>query len=418
MRHGELDQTRTGCLSTIECIRRGCRWPAGAIILAALIVVAPLRAGTDDDLAAALDVLRAADVTLVDVNYNDERVDEILADLTQQSGIPLLGDWTYLELYGVPPRRRVTLQQGRVPLRTALASLVIDLGDDIDRPRYTAWNGMIVLTADRELGTMAYTAAYNVGDLMTAWPNLDMPRRPSEPMDLPAPETSPRPLRFEPTDNPFDWPPEDPRESAVAGIVDLIVGHIETESWDLWGGTQAKLDTRGPTVVITAPATMHRQVRHLLRHLRRQHPTDGELDIAVIDLDRAAYQRTARRFEPDSPHLGRALIQHDETHVRYRVATPIILDRPTTLRSENDGLSIEITVNAVRARNVYTVDLTAHFAEEGGRSQRIRTSAGFPDHAGSAVIELPLIHLPDDVAEPGETDDLLRLIVIAPRDDF
>lgn len=53
-------------------------------------------------------------------------------------------------------------------------------------------------------------------------------------------------------------------------ILELVVGHVSTDSWDVMGGSGASASVFGTSLIVTAPTRMHEEIRGLLDELAAQ----------------------------------------------------------------------------------------------------------------------------------------------------
>ncbi len=380
--------------------------------MAAVPAAADGGAGEVERALALLDTLDAVTVT---VDYDDEPLGEVIRHLAGLLPVSFAADWPALRMLSVRPRDRVTLRATSVSAAFALASLSFELSDGLDRPRVEAYAGQIVLTTPEATAAMQVTDVYDLRDLLADETTLrtvreDVPPIPVvDPDPEPGPETDPEPddapgIALSPIENLSDRPEPPPLTPGVE-LMNLLVDHVDPEAWHTYGGDRASISEHGGAVVVTAPPSMHRKLRNVLKRLRRLHPQAVTIEATIVDLPRPILDQLTRRFDRASAALGRAVLLAPAAAPLWRAASGVGLDQDLSLRSTNGGIEITVGIHARFDREAGLLGLDVDVTCRDGDDERtVETTVNVLLRGGSVVIELPA----------ATSTDSARLLVLVP----
>ncbi len=405
------------------------------MLAAGVIVWTAVAGGTDDagQLQTAIRQLDELDWVVLSVDYQDEPLERIMADLDQRMPVELRADWPALKRIGVRGHERVSFRLSNASAATVLAGLTLMLGDEFEHPIFEAHGGQIVLSTLAMTAAMQLVDVYDVRDLLADGRAVERLRAE---LPLPAPpEVSPEPS---PEASP-ERPAEDARETGPqrepdsgsapqtqeAGEVERLLGdvpstrllspgeellrlisdHVDPEAWIQFGGSRAKISERNGVLMVTAPPTTHRRLREALRLLRLTIPSSISLDAAIVDLPAVRLTALGRRHERGTAALAEAILATAEATIRWRTVAVVSIGSVLEVESGWDDV-----VASLRLRPSFDVETgRLSLAVEASRRldadhRRVSTTASFAHRRGGAVIELP----------PARPSDIRRLLVLIP----
>ncbi|MHC5112947.1 MAG: hypothetical protein ACYTGP_00800, partial [Planctomycetota bacterium] len=390
------------------------------------------------ELERALDQLARLDEVRVSVELADEPTVRVIDELARQASMPVRADWGALELIGIDPRDRVTLDLASASLATALAGVAMQIGDGLDVPVIEAHAGYVVLTTFDATAKLTMSDVYDVRDLLTDEEaasrmrearELARDRQPpdpepeatsqpeSEPDEEPdaAPDTQPAPaggpaglgrLTEEELAKLREQAPA-PRRSPAGELMAIIAEHVDPEGFVDFGGARTSITDRGGLVMVSAPPSVHHRFRDMLARLRTARRTAVAVEAAVVDLPRTQLATLTRRYDLSSARLARAVIRDREAHVRWRTTSAALIDRELSVESQ-EGEGILVAVKMVprfdKAAGTLTVDLDVS-TRHGQDHRSLRTTVPIPPRDGGAVLELPA----------GTAGESVRLLVLIPQ---
>jgi hypothetical protein len=381
-------------------------------VLASCVLAAAIGFAADDDLDRSLALLEALDSVPVTATYEDERLKTMIDDLNRRSPVPIRADWNALGRLGVRERDLVTIRLEDTSILTAIGALVLQLGDEFERPTFDVHAGRVVLTTYAGASTMRATAIYDVRDLIAdprtferlreEAPGRRADQESSEHDGSGGDEESP-----DGAEGPIDdeAPIREPRTPGEELML-LIADHVDPEAWQRYGGVRAKISERGGQIIVTAAPRTHRAIRNVLMRLRETNPSEVIVNAAILDISRSEFAQLTRRYDLANRDLGRALMYSADADVLWQTSTIVALG--STLESVSTVADIEVSL-ALTPRldpetGILSVEIEAATAA-GADQRRVRTTVTIPFLAGGAVIELP-------AAKAGE---IVRLLVLMPR---
>ncbi len=396
-------------------------------MLAAGVIVWTAVAGGPDDagqLQAATRLLDELDRVVLSVDYQDERLERIMADLDQRMPVELRADWPALKRIGVRGHERVSFRLSNASAATVLAGITLVLGDEFEHPIFEAHGGQIVLSTLAMTAAMQLVDVYDVRDLLAdgrAVERLRAELRPPAPPeatpDRPpedAPETGPR---SEPDSGSAPQPEATEVERLLADVpstrplspgedlLRLISDHVDPEAWIQFGGSRAKISERNGVLMVTAPPTTHRRLREALRLLRLTIPSSISLDAAIVDLPAVRLTALGRRHERGTAALAEAILATAEATVRWRTVAVVSIGSVLEVESGWDGVVASLRLRPSFDRETGRLSLAVEASLRlDADHRRVSTTASFAHRRGGAVIELP----------PARPSDIRRLLVLIP----
>lgn len=214
-----------------------------------------------------------------------------------------------------------------------------------------------------------------------------------------------------------DTPPPLELRAPIDALAYLIVEHTNPEIWRAYGGNAAVLDILDGQLLITAPPTVHRNVRELLQGLRSANPIGFAIEASVVDIAADAMMRLSRRYEADSPALYTAILTAEEAQLRLRISAPGERDQPMRFTRRTDDLSIAINLHASRHDDDGLMHVSIVASVESPTSQsEVHTTCIFPRRTGTGVIELERFSGSSDRSV--EEDQYIRLLLLRPRFEY
>ncbi len=395
-------------------------------MLAAGVIVWTAVAGGPDgagQLQAAIRRLDKLDRVVLSVDYQDEPLARIMADLDQRMPVELRADWPALKRIGVRGHERVSFRLSNASAATVLAGITLVLGDEFEHPIFEAHGGQIVLSTLAMTAAMQLVDVYDVRDLLAdgrAVERLRAELRPPAPPEA-TPDRPPEDAREtgpqrEPDSGSAPQTPADAeverlladvpstrRLSPGEDLLRLISDHVDPEAWIQFGGSRAKISERNGVLMVTAPPTTHRRLREALRLLRLTIPSSISLDAAIVDLPAVRLTALGRRHERGTAALAEAILATAEATVRWRTVAVVSIGSVLEVESGWDDVVASLRLRPSFDRETGRLSLAVEASLRlDADHRRVSTTASFAHRRGGAVIELP-------PARPSEVRRLLGL---------
>lgn len=401
------------------------------MLAAGVIVWTAVAGGTDDagQLQTAIRQLDELDWVVLSVDYQDEPLERIMADLDQRMPVELRADWPALKRIGVRGHERVSFRLSNASAATVLAGLTLVLGDEFEHPIFEAHGGQIVLSTLAMTAAMQLVDVYDVRDLLADGRAVERLRAE---LPLPAPpELSPEASPERPAEDARETGPQREPDSGSApqtqetGEVERLLGdvpstrllspgeellrlisdHVDPEAWIQFGGSRAKISERNGVLMVTAPPTTHRRLREALRLLRLTIPSSISLDAAIVDLPAVRLTALGRRHERGTAALAEAILATAEATIRWRTVAVVSIGSVLEVESGWDdvvaSLRLRPSFDVETGRLSLAVEASLRLDAD---HRRVSTTASFAHRRGGAVIELP----------PARPSDIRRLLVLIP----
>jgi len=401
------------------------------MLAAGVIVWTAVAGGTDDagQLQTAIRQLDELDWVVLSVDYQDEPLERIMADLDQRMPVELRADWPALKRIGVRGHERVSFRLSNASAATVLAGLTLVLGDEFEHPIFEAHGGQIVLSTLAMTAAMQLVDVYDVRDLLADGRAVERLRAE---LPLPAPpELSPEASPERPAEDARQTGPQREPDSGSApqtqeaGEVERLLGdvpstrllspgeellrlisdHVDPEAWIQFGGSRAKISERNGVLMVTAPPTTHRRLREALRLLRLTIPSSISLDAAIVDLPAVRLTALGRRHERGTAALAEAILAAAEATIRWRTVAVVSIGSVLEVESGWDdvvaSLRLRPSFDVETGRLSLAVEASLRLDAD---HRRVSTTASFAHRRGGAVIELP----------PARPSDIRRLLVLIP----
>lgn len=204
-------------------------------------VVAPPSATENEALEAELALLARAAQQQVTVPPDARSLRELLESLGAQSGIEVEGDWEALGSLRVSPDDPPTLERGQGSLLSVLDAICVSIGTPSTRPRCEAILGRLRLVTTPTAVSLRRTRAYQADQL-------------------------------------------------ADDFLNQAVEHIDPEGWIRNGGETQHATRIDGTLLVSAPATIHRRLATLLDELRLTRATAIEFAAEIVQLPTATWR--------------------------------------------------------------------------------------------------------------------------------
>jgi len=395
--------------------------PGGRTRLAALFVSMTLAAAAasqtrgqadspaqpaDHPVDRAVQVLEQLDTNLVSIDYAGLPLEHVLVDLGRQMPVPLHADWLSLELLGIKRDTPIALRLDNVPLSTALAGLLLDMGTEFDRPSFEYHEGRIVITTLDATARVRMVATYNIRDLLADETLVDRLER-EAPLPTIAHESGNDDDTSQDETEDEGEVPALARRTPAEALLDLIADHVDPEAWLEYGGNRAKITEHQGVLLVSAPATLHKKLREAIEQLRRAIPSNVWLDAAVLTIPERNYQSLVRKHRQGTIGLARAMMREPSASIAWRArAASVAIGTEYVGQAESDGSTVRVAVTPELAPDTQMLRLSVDASvQSGDHKASVATSANCPDRSSAAIVEL---------SGQGE-DDMLRFVVLVPR---
>ncbi|MBL9147885.1 MAG: hypothetical protein JNM94_04255 [Phycisphaerae bacterium] len=247
----------------------------------------------------------------INVNFNNNQVEQVLAYMKEVTNVDFYPDWKGLEGVDVTKDTSVTLQLDNVPAEVALKRILEQIGEsDTDGPQYSIEDGVVIISSKDALAKKTAVVVYDIRDLLFEVPYFDN-----------APNFNLNQAIRQGNNgtgggggggtggggggfggggggggfggggggggsgggggggifgDPGDEPDRRTREELIQQIVDIIQNTVDTESWQDSGGDGTIQELNGNLIINQTPRN-HRELEGLLTQLR----TIRALQIAV-----------------------------------------------------------------------------------------------------------------------------------------
>ncbi len=375
-----------------------------------LLLAAATQAQTTP-LDEAFTLLDQMSTTSLEVSYDEAPLREVLADLNDRSSIPARADWRTLDRLGVTPDAPISLHQRHGSISNLFSAIVLQLGDEFDRPTWEIHAGLVVLTSPEATAPMSLTDIYDIRSLLQDESTLQ--RLQSE---QPALQPPPDPAEKLSDDSPDQLENKESEESESAGFTPLTPGeelmrlisyHIDPDAWVEFGGTNAKISERNGLLFITAPPRTHRRFRHALDRLRQMNPTALSVEARIVDVPRTTVERLSRRYGKSSRRFVLSILREEKTLNIWRADLIVALDQKGEIETTDDETEFRLSLQPHQDAESGLLSLQINAQTKQGADQRqIKTEITLPTPDSIIVLELPPAH--------PEEDGTLRLLLILP----
>lgn len=372
------------------------------------------------DIERAFAILDRLESTTITVEYTDEPVSSVLADLERLSEVPIRGDWDAMIRLGIDEDDELSFRMRDTDALTVLRALALTLGDEFERPIFEVHAGQVVLTSVEATKEMRLLDVYDVRDLLGQPDLIETLRRERPPLpieikeeDETAEPSDEKPMEFPVEVPPVDMPPlEVPQSSPPMSpgheLMLLLIDHVDPEAWLEYGGNLARIDERDGVLLVTAAPSVHRLMRDALRRLRRTNPSRVEIDISLVDLPRRQFELITQRFIRGSAAYLEALRRNHLGLELWKTSSVVAMTGLYEVDSIRDGISIHLELTPTRdsSRGLIMLEVgieTNHDDDE----RRVRTTLTFTQGLPGGVIELPAAHAEERIR--------LLLLTISPR---
>ena len=111
--------------------------------------------------------------TNVPIDFTNNTFEQVVNFMTQVTGLSIYVDWKALDLIGVDREDEITLQLDDISVGTALQRILEQLGDEVDRPKYTIQDGILTISSDEAIRKRTLTIVYDIRDLLFDVPYFD-----------------------------------------------------------------------------------------------------------------------------------------------------------------------------------------------------------------------------------------------------
>jgi len=254
-------------------------------------VVAPSRAESDA-LTAELAVLDRAASSFVTVPSDARTLRELLDSLAAQSGVPVEADWDALATLRISPDDAPPLARGEGSLLAVLDALCVSVGVPYARPRAEAILGRMRLVTPTAVISLRHTRAYQADQLAS--------------------------------------------EFAVQAAE-----HVDPEGWVRNGGESQNATQLDGTLLVSAPASIHRRLAALLEELRLTRAIAFELATVFVRVPSVAWREHALDAASPAP-LPRSAVTG--------MAGATVLSSPTLVTAIDMDAIVETSVGDLSLR--------------------------------------------------------------------
>ncbi len=238
-----------------------------------------------DPLREELALLDLASTRRVTIPEGVETLRELVEALAAQGGIPVEVEWQSLVRGGVTPTTAPPVTRGEGSLLAVLDACCAALGQSTERPRVEAALGCLRIMAPSSAAELRRTRGY-------------------------------------------------PADAIAEELVDLATSHIDPENWATNGGEVQRLSVVGGTVVVSAPATVHRRFAALLHELEATRPAGVEFTTELWRIPAAAYRSRAMGGHADDD----ASFDPGSIEGARRLASPgLVAAMDSSARTKLDG---------------------------------------------------------------------------------
>lgn len=224
------------------------------------------------DSAANRQILSKLATTPMPVDFNGNRLADVIEFVRSVLNIPIDVEWDSLSQVGVDPDTQITLKLSPMPMNILLDRIMNKASQDpFQRAAWGVDQGILTIASDQSLRQNRSLVIYNIQDLLFDIPNyIEVPQ-----IDLqsvlgqgqggagqspftgaggqgPGAGVDPRPTR----------------EERVQQIIDIIQANIDPSGWKDTGGETGALQELNGSLIITNTPGNHREIVGLLSKLR------------------------------------------------------------------------------------------------------------------------------------------------------
>lgn len=330
----------------------------------------------DRSIATILDA-HAARVTL---DADDAELADIVGRLSQ-AGVVLRADWPALERLGIDPDDRIGFEVRDLTVYDAAVAFSRAIGDESERPVVDAAPGQLVLTTEHALGGMREAALYDVADIVT---DATLLAGTEDPSPTATADTT--------TD-----------EERAARLVELILDHVDPQSWLEQGGSRGRISREAGRIVVSATPATHLRLRRFLSELRDESPLVASVRLHVLAVPTARADRIVEASAGDAHAQALALVSAPEA---TRLWAPHVLTRlGETASVETSGATASFSATVIPTRDriarVLSVQVTLDATVAGVTARFEGTVASMGDSPVWTALEVPMAVAP--TSEPATT---------------
>jgi len=300
-------------------------------------IAEPTRAELDS-LAEELALLELANTRRVQVPPGISTLRELLDALQAQAGIDIDVDWEGLVRAGVEPDGEPPITRGEGSLLAVLEACCTALGTTTDRPRAEASLGRVRLVSSSGAATLRRTRAYQA-------------------------------------------------DSIAEELVSLATDHIDPENWVGNGGEVQRLSRVGGTVLVSAPASIHRRMAQLLDELRATRPAGVSFVVDILRIPGEAFRLHMLEQSSAEDHAPDASIE--SIRGAERIAAPALvaaLDTDAVAKIERGGSTLTVRLRPSRAEDGSTVATYEVTIDRGEDSTQVTGTLPLPLSGPPATI--------------------------------
>ncbi|MFK7961675.1 MAG: hypothetical protein AB8G96_14255 [Phycisphaerales bacterium] len=397
----------------------------------------------------ALDLIDELDRTRISVDWVEQPLLRVVTELETVHGVPLTVDWESLRELRVQERTVVSVRADALPAFSVLQMLALQVGDEFDRAVIEPWADRMVLTTSEALPRIMMSDVYDVRDLLspderaggTSMATPGTPGAPGTPgPDASAPEQDgddDRGARDPGADDARNGdaddandagerapdrgplgrrnaapsvlgampsPPEDfverransPAEALLASMLE----HVDPEGWARSGGMRGRITERDGILIISAPATTHRNLRRMLDTLRRTAPRGLNLQVVVLQVPPGTWDTIDRRYDPSTEIFARRLMDAAGVTRRWSQRSSVAIGDTCRIRDEPGAAAVDqptvgLEITPTFAVDTGTLTLAIDFSWRDGGLRTLNSRLPVPMLGGALSVSLPGAASPD-----------------------
>lgn len=264
---------------------------------------------TDNESEADREAVYATLSYRIPVNFQDNRLVDVLDFIAKRTNLDIQTDWRALEEIGVDPDSPVSLRVRNARLSSVLDRVLEIVSDPDIRAGWTVRDGWVVVSSDDEIRRRHTSLrVHPIGDLLQ-----DIETAGGEPKS---------------------------REQLSSELIDSITRLVDPEGWQINGGDSGTIIHLGTSLHIRTTVSIHEQIGGLLEAFRKSRTrAEGEAVADKANADRINQDRAddANRLDRPAPtmrDLASEVGISDDTFRRVRVAA-----------------GIKVTLKGAKARN-------------------------------------------------------------------
>lgn len=395
------------------------------------------------DLERALALFDLLDATTISVDYRNQPLQDVIDDLNANLPVPVRADWESLERLQIDAEQPVTLRIDRGSASSALAGLMVVLGDEFSRPVYEAHADQIIITTAHGTAPMRLTAVYDVRDLLAntalvqqlreqrpmaeiepehqteptnessiddaANDEVNDPEPPSDdasPMEEPTPPSdvpatapgSNTPFLRLPIGDALPLPHFDDLAPTASSpgeeLLLLIFEHVDPEAWFDLGGDRAKATEIDGVLMVTAPPSTHRRLRDAIERLRLANPANLAFDAAIVELPQEVFEQLSRQ-RGEGGALAAAIRREPQATTLWQTSNPVALGNSLQITSVSGLVEIALSLQPEFDQTAGLIRITVEASTNApDDKRRIATSIAFAGNQHGEVLEIPAARQP------------------------